>query len=107
MTSPLPSSPLDTSFPFRKESLGEEDSPLDVEIAQVIEELRLKHPDCDRFLFYFPLKDKNRLGEINTIVAHCRQKLKECVENKDTINRTAYMEKIVQLGLEKQSLEVE
>lgn len=46
------------------------------------------------------------MGEINTIVSYCKEKLKECVETKDVSNRQAYMEKIVQLGLEKQSLEV-
>lgn len=41
-------SPIETCFPFRKENMGEEDSPLEAEMNEVIEELRLRHPDCDR-----------------------------------------------------------
>ncbi|CAI4228822.1 unnamed protein product [Auanema sp. JU1783] len=80
-------------FSFRIEAEKEELSPIDNEISKVYEDLRRRHPDCDR------------LGEINAVISHCKEQLAECVKKEDSSLKKIYLDKVVKLNLEKQHLE--
>lgn len=78
---------------FRKESICEEPSPIDLEVSEAIASHRFNQPSC------------TRLGEILAAIAYCKNRLKECMSESNSPMKQAYLDKVVQLSLEKQTLE--
>uniref|UniRef100_A0A1I7X8J2 DUF4206 domain-containing protein n=1 Tax=Heterorhabditis bacteriophora TaxID=37862 RepID=A0A1I7X8J2_HETBA len=80
-------------FLFRRESICDGESVVEMEIANIFLELRKKHPEC------------SRMDEIMGAVSHCKERLKECMTESSTDLKQMFLDKMVQLGLEKQALE--
>ncbi|WKY02950.1 hypothetical protein Q1695_016334 [Nippostrongylus brasiliensis] len=78
---------------FRKESICEEPSSVDVEVSEAIAQHRFKEPSC------------TRIGEILVGISYCKDRLKECMSERASPVKQMYLDKIVQLNLERQSLE--
>ncbi|KAK6060854.1 phorbol esters/diacylglycerol binding domain protein, partial [Cooperia oncophora] len=78
---------------FRKESICEEPSPVDLEVNEAIALHRSQVPRC------------TRVEEIVAGITHCKNRLKECMNEKNSPVKQMYLDKIVQLSLEKQTLE--
>ncbi|KAK6013616.1 hypothetical protein OSTOST_21065 [Ostertagia ostertagi] len=78
---------------FRKESICEEPSPVDLEVNEAIALHRSKEPSC------------TRVGEIVAGISHCKDRLKERMTERNSPIKQMYLDKIVQLSLEKQTLE--
>ncbi|ETN80500.1 hypothetical protein NECAME_09124 [Necator americanus] len=78
---------------FRKESLCEEPTPVDTEVSEIIALHRSKEPNG------------TRSDEIMTAISHCKNRLKERMSERNSPVKQMYLDKIVQLSLEKQALE--
>ncbi|EYC40950.1 hypothetical protein Y032_0588g356 [Ancylostoma ceylanicum] len=78
---------------FRKESICEEPTPVDTEVSDIIALHRSNEPNC------------TRSDEIMAAIAHCKNRLKERMSERNSPVKQMYLDKIVQLSLEKQKLE--
>ncbi|KIH62008.1 hypothetical protein ANCDUO_07712 [Ancylostoma duodenale] len=78
---------------FRKESICEEPTPVDTEVSDIIALHRSKEPNS------------TRSDEIMAAISHCKNRLKERMSERNSPVKQMYLDKIVQLSLEKQKLE--
>ncbi|VDM70089.1 unnamed protein product [Strongylus vulgaris] len=79
---------------FRKESICEEPTPVDNEVSEIIARHRSNEPNS------------TRSDEIAAAIAHCKDRLKERMSERNSPIKQMYLDKLVQLNLEKQTLEV-